>query len=189
MSPFKALYGQECLTPLRLANPNLTVPAAKETLEKMDLQLQIIRENLKKANDRQKSYASLKHFVQEFKGGDQVFIQVKPKKSSLRLGKHKKLAYRYCRPFMVTKRIGEQAYELHLPPHLHVHNVFHVILLKQYIADPSHALDHNDTILVLQEEFQMEPDQILKIKEQQLCHIFICEAFVLWKHLLAEDAS
>ena len=51
MSPFKALYGQECLTPLRLANPNLTVPAAKETLEEMDCQLQIIRENLKKAND------------------------------------------------------------------------------------------------------------------------------------------
>ena len=51
MSPFKALYGQECLSPLRLANPNLTVPAAKETLEEMDRQLLIIRENLKKAND------------------------------------------------------------------------------------------------------------------------------------------
>ena len=67
---------------------------------------------------------------------------------------------------MVTKRIGEQAYELQLPPHLHVHNVFHVSLLKQYIADPSHVLDHNDTILILQEEFQTEPDQILKIKER-----------------------
>ena len=44
MSPFKALYGQECQTPLHLANPNLSVvPAAKETLEEMDHQLQIIR--------------------------------------------------------------------------------------------------------------------------------------------------
>ena len=92
-----------------------------------------------------------------------MFIQVKPKKSSLRLGKHKKLAYRYCGPFKVTKRIGEQAYELDLPSHLHVHNVFHVSLLKQYIADSSHVLDHDDTILFTQEEFQME--QILKIKE------------------------
>ena len=107
MSPFKALYGQECLTPLRLANPNLTIPATKETLEEMDRQLQIIRENLKKANDRQKSYTDLKCLVREFKTGDQVFIRVKPKKSSLRLGKHKKLAYRYCGPFKVTKRIGE----------------------------------------------------------------------------------
>ena len=117
--------------------------------------------------------------ITEFKAGDQVFIRVKPKKSSLRLGKHKKLAYRYCGPFKVTKRIGKQAYELELPSHLHVHNVFHVSLLKQYIADPSHVLDHDDTILVLQEEFQMEPEQILEIKERQLCHKCIQEAFVL----------
>ena len=130
MSLFKALYRQECLTHLRLANPNLSIPAIKETLKEMDHQLQIIRENLKKANDRQKSYAELKRLVQESKGGDQVFIQFKPKKSSLRLGKHKKLAYRYCGPFKVTKRIGEQAYKLELPPRLHVHNVFHVNLLK-----------------------------------------------------------
>ena len=102
MSPFKALYGQECLTPLCLASPNLSVPAAKETLEDIDCQLQTIRENLKKASDRQKSYADLRHHsMQEFKEGDQVFIQVKTKRSSLRLGKHKKLAYRYCGPFKV----------------------------------------------------------------------------------------
>ena len=139
--------------PYALASPNLFVLAAKEILKEMDHQLQTIRENLKKASDRQKSYADLKHLMQEFKGGDQVFIKVKPKKSSLTLGKHKKLAYRYCGPFKVTKRIGEQAYELKLPPHLYVHNVFHVSLLKQYILDPSHILNHDDTILVSLEEF------------------------------------
>ena len=127
--------------------------------------------------------------MQEFKGGDQVFIQVKPKKSSLRLGKHKKLAYRYCGPFKVTKRIGEQPYKLELLPHLHVHNVFHVNLLKQYIPDPSYILDHDDTILVSQEEIQMELEQILEIKKQQLRHKLIRKAFVLWKHLPIEDAS
>ena len=66
---------------------------------------------------------------------------------------HKKLAYRYCGPFKVTKTIGEQAYKLELPPHLHVQNVFHVNILKQYILDPSHILDHDDTILVSQEKF------------------------------------
>ena len=55
MSPFKALYGQECFTPLRLANPNLSVPTAKETLEEMDNQLSMIRENLKKASDDRKA--------------------------------------------------------------------------------------------------------------------------------------
>ena len=43
MSPFKALYGQDCLVPIKFANPNLQVPAAKNTLEEMDRQLQSIR--------------------------------------------------------------------------------------------------------------------------------------------------
>ena len=64
MSPFKALYGQECLTHWRLANPSLYMLAAKETLEEMDGQLQIIKENLKKANDRQKSCADLRRLMQ-----------------------------------------------------------------------------------------------------------------------------
>ena len=32
MSPFKALYGQDCLVPYRFADPNLAVPGAKDTL-------------------------------------------------------------------------------------------------------------------------------------------------------------
>ena len=36
MSPFKALYGQDCLVPYRFADPNLLVPTAKNTLEDMD---------------------------------------------------------------------------------------------------------------------------------------------------------
>ena len=51
------------------------------------------------------------------------------------------------------QRIGEQSYKLALPPHLHVHNVFHVSLLKQYIPNPDHILSHDDNILVTQDEF------------------------------------
>ena len=43
MSPFKALYGQDCLVPYKFADPNLHVGVAKNTLEKMDRQVQIIR--------------------------------------------------------------------------------------------------------------------------------------------------
>ena len=74
------------------------------------------------------------------------------------MGKYKKLAYRYCGPYEILRRIGEQSYELALPPTLHVHNVFHVSFLKTYVANPSHVLNLDDTILVNQKEFQMEPD-------------------------------
>ncbi len=189
MSPFKALYGQDCLVPYRFADPNLPVPAAKQTLEEMDGQLQAIRQSLKRASDRQKSYADLKRTTRNFQPGEKVFLRVKPKRSSLKLGKYRKLAYRYCGPYDVIRRIGEQSYELALPSHLHVHNVFHVSLLKQYITDPSHILDHDDTILVNQEEFQMKPEQILEMKEKKLRHRTIREVLVQWKGYPIEDAS
>ena len=82
------------------------------------------------------------------------------------MGNYKKLAYRYCGPFEIMQRIGEQSYKLALPPHLHVHNVFHVSILKQYILNPDYILSPDDNILVTQEEFQMEPKQIVKVKEK-----------------------
>ena len=109
--------------------------AAKNTLEGMDMQLQVIRETLKRASDRKKGYVDLHQSSWVFKVGDRVFLMVKPKRSSLKLGKYKKLAYTYCGPYEILRRIGEQSYELALLAHLHVHNVFHVSLLKTYVAN------------------------------------------------------
>ena len=153
MSPFKALYGQDCLVPYKFANPNLPVPAAKNTLEEMDRHVQIVRQSLKRASDRQKSYADMHRSSREFQKGDKVFLRVKPKRSSLKLGKFRKLAHRYCGPFEILQRIGEQSYKLALPEHLHVHNVFHVSLIKKYVPSVEHVLDLNDNVLVNQEEF------------------------------------
>ena len=46
MSPFKALYGQDCLVPYKFADPNIPVPVAKDTLEEMDKQMKVIRQSL-----------------------------------------------------------------------------------------------------------------------------------------------
>ena len=78
------------------------------------------------------------------------------------MGQYKKLAFRYCGPYEILRRIGEQSYELDLPSHLHVHNVFHASLLKAYVANPEHILNLDDTILVNQQEFQMEPERSWK---------------------------
>ena len=107
----------------------------------------------------------------------------------LKLGKYKKLAFRYCGPYEVVKRVGEQSYQLALPPHLHVHDVFHVSLLKKYVANPEHILDADDTILVNQEEFPKKPKMILETKEKHLRHRTIREVLVKWKGYPIEDAS
>ena len=105
------------------------------------------------ASDRQKSYANLHQSSHIFKVGDKVFLRVKPKRSSLKLGNCKKLAYQCYGPFEILQRIGKQSYRLALPPHLHVHDVFHVNLLKNSVPNVENILDLDDNILVNQEEF------------------------------------
>ena len=59
----------------------------------------------------------------------------------MRFGKKGKLSPRYIGPYEILKRVGSSAYRLSLPPELsRLHDVFHVAMLRKYIADPSHVL-------------------------------------------------
>jgi hypothetical protein len=88
---------------------------------------------LKVSHDRKKSYADSKRTHKEFKVGDHVYLRVKPKKSSLRMGTCAKLAPLYCGPFEAMERVGPIAYRLSFPPTIRAHDMFHVSLLKKYI--------------------------------------------------------
>jgi hypothetical protein len=92
-----------------------------DILEEMEQQVIQIKKNLKIAQDRQKSYADRKGAPKEFKIGDHVYLRVRPRKSSLRMGVCANLAPRY--------RVGHVAYRISLPPTVKAHNVFHVSLL------------------------------------------------------------
>ena len=87
--------------------------------------------NLEVAKDRKKSQADLKQTQKEFQVGEHVFIKVRPKKSSLKLGSCAKLAPQYCGPFGILSKMGQVAYQLALLPNLKVHNVFHISVLKK----------------------------------------------------------
>ena len=60
MSPFKALYVQECLTPLKWNDPIVKVQTSQDMLDEMQQQTDQIRLEIKAAQDQQKSYADLK---------------------------------------------------------------------------------------------------------------------------------
>ena len=97
----------------------------------MEVIVKKVQGNLKIVQDQQKSQAELKRTPKEFQVGEHIFIKVRPKKSSLRLGSCVKLVPRYCGPFEILSRIGQVAYQLALPSNLRVHNVFSHFCIKE----------------------------------------------------------
>ena len=120
---------------------------------------------------------------------EHVFIKVKPKKSSLKLGSCVKLAPRYCGPFEILSRVGSVAYQLALPPNLKVHNVFHISVLKRYVHDATHVINLNDVQVEPEGDFLVELDCILKRREILLQKHTIGKMKVQWKHLSQEEAT
>ena len=76
-----------------------------------------------------------------FSVGDHVYLRVREKKSSLKLGSCAKLPQRYYGPFEVLEIIGPVAYRLAFPTSTITHNVFHVSFLKKYVHDPNHVIN------------------------------------------------
>ena len=72
-----------------------------DLLKYMELTVKHLHQNLKASKGRKKSYVDLKRNPRELQVGDHVYLNVKLKKSSLRLGKYSKLEPRYCGPFEI----------------------------------------------------------------------------------------
>ena len=118
-----------------------------------------------------------------------MFIKVRPKNSSLRLGSCAKLAPHYCGQFEILSRIGQVAYQLALPPNLRVHNVFHISVLKKYVHDATHVVNWNVVQVEPKGEFMVEPDCILGRREITLRNRTIGQVKVQWKPLSLEKAT
>jgi len=65
----------------------------------------------------------------EFQVGEHVYLHIKPKRGSLRIGSCAKLEPLYCGPFEILERIGPVACRLALPPKVKFHDVsmFHCL--------------------------------------------------------------
>jgi hypothetical protein len=102
-----------------------------DIIKEAERQVQIIRENLRIAQSRQKSYADGKMRDLSFQEGDYVYLKVSPIRG-LRMFKVKgKLSPHFIGPFQILQRVGEVAYKLDLPEQLlDVHDVFHISQLK-----------------------------------------------------------
>ena len=126
MAPYKALYGRKCRTPLcwkELSEKKLIGP---DLIQETEEKVKMIRERLKVATDRQKSYVDMKRKDIRYEIGEKVFLKVSPWKKVMRFGKNGKLSPRFIGPNEVIGKVGPVAYHLALPSDLEkIHNVFY----------------------------------------------------------------
>ncbi|GJX81957.1 retrovirus-related pol polyprotein from transposon TNT 1-94 [Tanacetum coccineum] len=117
-APFEALYGRKCRSPVLWAEIGESSLIGPELIQETTDKVVLIKEKLKAARDRQKSYADNRRKPLEFEVGDRVMLKVSPWKGVIRFGKKGKLAPRYVGPFEILERIGLVAYRLRLPEEL-----------------------------------------------------------------------
>jgi hypothetical protein len=168
-APFEALYGRECRTPLcwsETGEGKLTkLDFVQETTDK----IAVIKERLKAARDRQKSYADNRRKPLEFNVGDKVLLKVSPWRGTVRFGKKGKLAPRYIGPYTIIQRIGPVAYRLELPTELsNIHDVFHVSNLKKCWTDETTIVPPEDIRVDKKLQTVEEPIEILDQGSKQL---------------------
>ena len=91
MAPYEALYGQKCRTPVCWTELNEHKLIGPDIVKDTEEKVQVIRQRLKAASDRQNSYANLNRRDIEYNVGD-------------------KLSPRFIGPYEILEHIGPVAY-------------------------------------------------------------------------------
>ncbi|GJX67527.1 reverse transcriptase domain-containing protein [Tanacetum coccineum] len=162
-APFEALYGRKCRSPVIWTEVGESQLIGPETVQEMTEKIFQIKERLKTARSRQKSYADKRRKPLEFKVGDRVLLKVSPWKGVVRFGKKGKLAPRYVRPFEIVEHVGPVTYRLKLPQELsYVHDTFHVSNLKKCLAGPDVQVPLDEIEIDANLRFVEEPIEIVE---------------------------
>jgi hypothetical protein len=133
-SPFYLNSGQEVQMPLDLslgAARACNNPEAQDRIIQLRKDLVLAKDSIRKAQQRQGHYADQHRRNILFQVGDQVLLSTEHLKL---VGDNRsiKFANRYIGPFKIIKVVGNNAYELELPPQMLIHPVLNVSRLLPY---------------------------------------------------------
>ncbi|WVZ59919.1 hypothetical protein U9M48_010002 [Paspalum notatum var. saurae] len=153
-------------------------------------QVRFIRENLKRAQSRQKSYSDRRRRPLVFEEGDHVYLRVSPMKGVHRFGVKGKLAPRYVGPFKISEKCGPVAYRLELPPRLAaVHDIFHVSQLKKCLRVPEEEIDTSQVQIEPDLTYEARPVKVLDQKQRSTRRSTVTMYKVQWSEHTEEEAT
>nr|GEZ74239.1 putative reverse transcriptase domain-containing protein [Tanacetum cinerariifolium] len=100
----RALYGRKCHSPIMWAEVGEAQLIGPKLVQETTEKISQIKDRLKAARDRQKSYVDKRRKPLEFSVGDYVLLKVSPWKGVIRFGKKGKLAPRFVGPFEIIEK-------------------------------------------------------------------------------------
>jgi hypothetical protein len=151
MSPFEALYGRLCRTPLSWSKFGKRVIFGPDIVTKAEEKVKQIQANILTAQSRQKSYADKRRSPLKFEVGDHVYLRVSPMKGVRCFGIKGKLPPHYIDLYPIIDKYGPMSYQVELPARLPgVHNVFQVSQLKRCLKPL--------TDVVIEDTISLEPN-------------------------------
>nr|GEU92061.1 putative reverse transcriptase domain-containing protein [Tanacetum cinerariifolium] len=178
---FEALYGRKCCSLIMWAEVGEGHLIGPELVQETTEKISQIKDRLKAARDRQKSYVDKRMKPLDFSVGDYVLLKVSTWKRVVRCGKKGKLAPRFVGPFEIIEKVGHVAYRLDFPEELNgVHDTFHVSNLKKCLADLTLQVPLDKIQVDAKLNFVKEPVEILDIEFMKLNRSRISIVKVWW---------
>ncbi len=134
-TPFYLMYGLNPRAPVDAALQGSRGMAAEQQWSEHEAAVKLAQQHLQLAQSKQQEYVNRHRRDVHFVVGDKVLLSAKnlswPPEVS------RKLVPKFLGPFEVQEVMGPVNYRLKLPRTLPIHNVFHVSLLKPWVANDS----------------------------------------------------
>jgi hypothetical protein len=140
-SPFYVALGFQPLGPIDVALPLAVIPAdssptqieadkSTRFIEWIHHILQQVQDIQQKSNDKYKQQQDQHQVPHKFHVGDKVWFHLQKERLT---GPHRKLHPLRYGSYTITKAVGDNSFELSIPPFLVLHSVFNMDLLFPYL--------------------------------------------------------
>jgi hypothetical protein len=190
MSPFEALDGRPCRTPLSWFESGERVIFGPDIVTEAEEKVKQIQENILAAQSRQKSYADKRCNPLEFEVVDHVYLRFSPMNGVHHFGIKGKLAPCYIGPYPIIDEYGPTSYQVELPSKLSgVHNVFHVSQLKRCLKPPTDVVIKDTIPLKSDLTYKAYPIKVLDQQDQATCNITIQFYKIQWNDHSKDEAT